>query len=151
MRSDELEVEGYCRCPCGQLELKSTYYACQGICFDCFRKDVLAHVNKIATYNRARRMEIPVPSPHKPKKRKANRNRASKADHARRAALRRTKNACIDIYEVFYADERMKRGLPPVPKRVAGHLRTTVETYLAAQDYPPHVTGDLDASTQESS
>lgn len=134
--SPSLQIAGYVLCKCGGYELPATFFQCGGVCFSCFTKGVVAKIHEIEVYNRNQRLTMPVPSTW-PKKRKKNRNRPRLADHARRAARKRTCAAMPDLYELFYAEERMKRGLPPTAKRVEGYLARVVETYEATLVYSP--------------
>lgn len=140
-----VKAQGYELCACGELELTPTFFACGGVCYSCYSKGVLARVARIEIIERARRMSIPVPSPHKKKKKKQT-PRRHLTDHARRAALKRLRLVYPETYELFYADERMKRDLPPTVRRESSHLSRAVETYEAGRGYSRSVNlGEADA------
>lgn len=111
-------VQGYRSCTCGTLVLESSWHLMEGLCFDCFAQGKSRHVHISEVWHQGRRINLP----NLPGVKKKRSSRGKGATHgirkaAKLAALKRLGDIYPDMFAMIYAEERLKRGLEPVPLR----------------------------------
>lgn len=145
-----MQIEGYRRCHCGELVLEHVAWMTGGVCFGCFMGGEYGRVREIEVAVRMRRVTIPtgyVARPNRSKRGSAKTRQL--VEKAKIRALRRLKHLYPDMYDVVYAEERVKVHLEPIPQRVPnGWYNEVVTTYLAALPYHAAEPGAPDAAIQ---
>lgn len=107
---------GYRSCSCGQLVLEYSWHLMGGVCLECWGKGKARNVRVTELINEGRRVNLPT----RRRKRYGSRGRGSTQNDrkaAKLAALKRLGNIYPAMFAMLYAEERLKRGLPPVPLR----------------------------------
>lgn len=136
--SDGLQVVGYTRCSCGELELNHVAWHTGGRCYPCFMSGPervrLAQIELIVAGSR-RTVRTVRPTQQRARARRTKAGKGKKSTltttkAARSAALARLRDLYRPMYEVYYEEERRKRGMPP---RVSV-VRTTWSEALATLD-----------------
>lgn len=128
---NEFDVEGYtrCVCGCGRLVLEYVGYQTGGLAFDCLLNGRMRKIKEIELMHRATRVKLPLPQPKKSKpKNKGVTATRKTADKARLKAMRRLRMIFPEIYELLYAEERHKLGLPPAMSTEKDRLVRATET-----------------------
>lgn len=112
------EIVGYQLCRCNAYVLELTFMQLGHQCWDCYSKSDLRKRRIIEVSNRGASATLKLP----PRKRtgsrgsKGNHTTRTIRKHAERAALLRLKRMFPDAYDLLYTEERLRRGLPVVPK-----------------------------------
>lgn len=134
-----MNIVGHELCGCGQLELAHVYRQLGGQCSACFHDGKMGPLREIEVAVLQQRVPVTLSRRVKPKKKSpltaASRRRQRKAERCKRKALKRLRLLAPDLYDVLYADERIKAGLPPVGRRDGPTLAEVIETYQAAWVY----------------
>jgi hypothetical protein len=143
-----VDIVGYVNCAnphCQALTPETTAWQTRGVCFDCFKANVMPHMRDVEVSQRAAVTTI---------QRRRNRGKNKKTptqvknELARARAARRLAYLFPDVYDILVADERSKVGLEPQVRVDKDHLATAVETYLAFAAYHAGRTGDGDAANE---
>lgn len=140
-----MQVDGVsaCRCGCGRLELDYVLWMTGGVHWQCFQEGALERLREVAVLHNGALIKIPLSKKNPPRKGKPRiergvRDNARLAHAAREAARKRLAQAEAELYDVFYNDERRKRGLPIVPKRVTeGRWAEVIKTKTERLAYHP--------------
>lgn len=137
-----MEIEGYraCSCGCGRQELLYVTHLTGGLAWECFSKGAVAHLRRATVLDHGATVTIELRSrmsrSPSPRGQRGSADTRRLAHAAREAARKRLAQLEHDLYEVLYADERRKRGLPIVPLRVPeGSMAATVASKLGAVVY----------------
>lgn len=112
---DGTQVAGYRPCICGTLVLDHTWFMMGGMCQDCWSKGRARRVHLQEIIYAGRRTNLPKIG-HKQRNRGKNTNHGTRKA-AKEAALRRLADLEPAMFSMLYAEERLKRGLPPVALR----------------------------------
>lgn len=118
----DTEIEGYklCRCGCGVQVLEHVFHLTGGLSFECFLAEKMVRLHEIEILNRGKRTPLPLPFTPREVKEKTrvhkNPKHNHKVDRAKRRASRRLKMIYPEMFDILYAEERVKIGLPPVPR-----------------------------------
>lgn len=112
---------GYRACTCGQLVLESTWFLTSGVCQACWEAGATRNIRVTEVMNAGRRVNLPDPGSRsgtgRRGKSRGKGNNVRTIRKAKEAALRRLGRIYPELYEMFYAEERLRRGLEPVPSR----------------------------------
>lgn len=125
--------------------METIWFQLAGLCFDCHTKGVARNHRLTEVIHAGRRSNLPI----RPKAAKS-RNRGKGANHgarkaAKQAALRRLADTYPEMYAMVYAEERLKRGLAPVPLRSYQPLEALGQ---ATADFDPVYAALLEAGEQ---
>lgn len=133
--SDASELIGYRICRCGAYVLELMFEQLGHQCWECYQVSPFRAHRTLDILHAGRVSSVRVPPPRKKGSRgsKGSRSTRSIRKYAERAALVRLKAMFPEAYELLYAEERIRRGLPVVPRR---GTTTSAEpaTYHAALD-----------------
>lgn len=120
--TEDIEIEGYklCMCNCGRQVLEHVFHLTGGLSFDCFIAQKMVRIHEIEVMNRGKRTPVPIPRTPREIKDKArkvrNREREHQVTRAQQRAMARLKMIYPALFDILYAEERAKIGLPPVPR-----------------------------------
>lgn len=89
-----------------------------GLCSACFAEGKTRKIRVAEVMHAGRRINLPAPRPRKRYGRGNNGNHGARKA-AKLSALRRLGNLYPEMFAMLYAEERLKRGLAPVPRRVS--------------------------------
>lgn len=146
---DRHPIQGYvnCGCGCGELVLEHVAWQTGGVAFGCFVKGRMVRLHEVEIINRGRRISAPVPRKVKSgRKHRGSPETRRKTEAARRKAAFRLAMLYPDIFDVLYAEERVKLGLNPPVRRERNTLVTAVETNPTTLAYAAQVNpGETDA------
>ena len=130
-------IDGYRFCGCGTQVPEHTWAATGRRCMTCFTDGTMVELHEIEIRHRGHRTQAKLPTSKwapRPNSR-ARGPQHKKALRASAKALKRLKMLFPEAYDVLYAEERHKQGLPPVAHPDPGHLERAVATYLRARAY----------------
>lgn len=126
-------LEGYVVCAdgCGRQVLEHVAHLTGGQAWHCFEAGTLVRLRTIEVEHRRRLATVVIPqAPRSPRKASKGRQRHKHlSEHAKRVAQRRLVAIYRDVYDVLVDDERVKRKLLPLVRRVPrGAHASAVET-----------------------
>lgn len=150
-----MEICGYrvCSCGCGRQELLHVLHLTGGLAWECFRDGRVARLRHLTiadgtgvahvTLSRRKGKKVV-----RPRGQRGSDDTRRLAHAAREAARKRLAQIYAETYDILYADERHKRGLPIVPKRVpegafaakVDEVVYSAEVRPGAMDADPHST-----------
>jgi hypothetical protein len=120
--------------PIGQAELQG------GRCFPCFQAGI-EPLKVVEVLNRGQKACLPAKPLKDRTGSKGSKRRHHAAERAKSAALKRLRALYPAMYEMLYDEERVKRGLEPLPRRDGSHV-LAAETYDLDPVYAAFLGGD---------
>ncbi len=144
-----LRVEGYVICGCGRHVLEHVAHLTEGVCLECFLNGTGRYLRDAEVAHRSRTVSVSLSSRVKrgPKKSKKTKHTV---EHAKRRAFRLLRSWVPDLWDIAYAIERERGGLPPLPlRRPPGAFARTVATYAENGVYPVADPGGVSGATRQ--
>lgn len=130
-----MEIAGYRTCKCGEKVLEIVAWQTGGVCMECFVAGETVRMAEVEIAVRGGKTLLKLDRRRNHGKSKGRPETRRKVEHARTRAMRRLRHLYPDVFDVLYAEERHKVGLPPVANREEGHLVKAVANYEAARTY----------------
>lgn len=114
-----LEVVGYRICGCGDYVLELEFLQLGGQCWICYETSPTRERRTIEVLHRGTVSTVRIPKPRRKENRGSRGSRSTRQirKYADRAAVSRLKLMFPDAYQLLYTEERIRRGLPVVPRR----------------------------------
>lgn len=112
----QIDIEGYRSCRnewCGALVLVEITRHTGGLCSTCFSSELGGKIAAVEVISRGQRTRVRLTKGHNgPRSGKGDRDTQRKAEKAKTRALKRMRALFPELYDIFYAEERARVGLP---------------------------------------
>lgn len=133
---DGSELIGYRLCPhCQDYVLELTFLQLGHQCWKCYESSPTRERRTLEVLHRGTVSTVRIPPPRRKRNEgsKGSRRTRDIRKYAERSALSRLKLMFPDAYELLYTEERIRRGLPVVPRR-GTTTEEALDAYHAATD-----------------
>lgn len=112
----QIDIEGYRSCrnqECSALVIVEIAERTGGLCSGCFRSELGRQLTAVEVISRGQRHTVDLSKRrYGPRTGKGDRDTHRKAEKAKLRAMRRLRTLFPDLYDMFYAEERARAGLP---------------------------------------